>query len=93
MIFFKNVNVYIYLILLFCTYLHLNKDVFYIWTNLNPTPWRFVTSMFEIGPVILEKLLMWKVYKQADRQIGGQQEIRKASTYTTTFGSSELESL
>ena len=56
-------------------------DMFYIWTNLNPTPWRFVTSMFEIGPVILEKkLFMWKVYRQADRQIGGQQENRKAST-------------
>ena len=44
-------------------------------------PGCFVTSMFEIGQVTLEKkLFMWKVYRQADRQIGGQQEDRKAST-------------
>ena len=34
----------------------------------------FVPSLVEIGPVLLEKMKMWKVYRRTDRQ----QKIRKA---------------
>ena len=37
----------------------------FIWTNLNPLQGRFVPSLVEIGPVVLEKKMkMWKVYNK-----------------------------
>ena len=35
----------------------------------------FVPSLVEFGPVVLEKMKMWKVYRQTDRQTDGLAEI------------------
>ena len=42
----------------------------FIWTNLNPLhPKRFVPSLVEIDPVVLEKKMkMWKVYAKAQEE-------------------------
>ena len=38
-----------------------------IWTNLNPLhPRMFVPSLLEIGPVVLEKKKMWKVFSSGE---------------------------
>ena len=37
----------------------------------------FVPSLNEIGPVVLEKMKMWKVYKQTDGQTDGRTDVRR----------------
>ena len=63
--FFKFVNIF----LLFPYYLPLEKGVALHLNNawIPITQGCFVPSLFEIGPVVLErKMKMWKVYRQTD---------------------------
>ena len=50
-------------------------------TRIPSSQWCFVLSLVEIGPVVLEKIKMWKAYRQMD---AGQNVIR-------TFGPGELK--
>ena len=61
---------------------------FFIWTWIPFTQGFFGPSFVEIGPVVLEKMKMWKVYRQTDRQTT---EDRWSEKLTWAFSSGELK--
>ena len=55
--------------LLFCNYLPLEKGGAFIWTNLHPLHQRILSAkLVEIGPMVLKKIKMLKVYDNSNNK-------------------------